>query len=112
MDNKRKDTWLSYTRELQTLVTQFQYFIHVIKKKNFKIGLRFRYDRLHMVHPLLTQATDIFFCEYIPNRNISVDEAMIGFKAKSSIKQYMPMKPTKQGYTVWSLCDSHNGYLC
>ena len=38
------------------------------------------YDRLHMVHPLLTQATDIVFHEYIPNRNISVDEAMIGFK--------------------------------
>ena len=58
------------------------------------------YDRLHKVHPLHTQATDIFFREYIPNRNISVDEAMIGFKGKSSIKQYMPMKPTKQGYRV------------
>ena len=70
------------------------------------------YDRLHKVRPLLTQVTNIFSREYIPNRNIGVDEAMIGFKGKSSIKQYMPMKATKWGYKVWSLCDSHNGYLC
>ena len=24
----------------------------------------------------------------------------------------MPMKPTKRGYKVWSLCDSKNAFLC
>ena len=35
----------------------------------------------------------------------------MGFKGRSSLKQYMPLKPTKRGYKVWCLCDSHNGYL-
>ena len=54
------------------------------------------HDRLHKVRPLLTQATDIFSRDYIPNRNMSIDEAMVGFKGKS--KQYIPMKPTKRRY--------------
>ena len=30
-----------------------------------------------------------------------IDEAMITFKGRSSMKQYMPMKPTKHGFSVW-----------
>ena len=37
---------------------------------------------------------------------------MVGFKGRSSLKQYMPLKPTKRGYKVWCICDSHNGYMC
>ena len=36
---------------------------------------------------------------------------MVGLKGRSSLKQYMPLKPTKRGYKVWCLRDSHNGYL-
>ena len=35
---------------------------------------------------------------------------MVGFKGRSSIKQYMPMKSTKRGFKIWCLCDSSNGY--
>ena len=31
--------------------------------------------------------------------NDSIDEAMVLFKGRSSIKQYMPLKPIKRGYT-------------
>ncbi|CAH1962173.1 unnamed protein product [Acanthoscelides obtectus] len=37
---------------------------------------------------------------------------MIAFKGRSSIKQYMPMKPVKRGYKVWCLADSATGYIC
>ena len=30
----------------------------------------------------------------------------------SSTKQYMPMKPVKQGFKVWVRADAVNGYLC
>ena len=46
---------------------------------------------------------------YSLHREVSVDEAMIGFKDRSSMKQFMPMKPTKRGYKAWCLCDPHNG---
>ena len=28
------------------------------------------------------------------------------------MKQYMPAKPTKWGFKVWTLADAHNGYVC
>ena len=62
--------------------------------------------------PLLSQVRINFLREYAPNRELSVDEAMVGFKGRSSFKQYMPLKPTKRGYKVWCLCDSENGYMC
>ena len=35
---------------------------------------------------------------------------MVGFKGCSSLKQYMPDKPTKHGFKIWCRCDSKNSY--
>jgi hypothetical protein len=40
-----------------------------------------------------------------------VDESMVPFKGRSSMKQYMPMKPVKRGYKVWCLADSRTGFV-
>ena len=69
------------------------------------------YDRLHKIPPSLNMARDNCMHEYNIHREASVDEAMVGFKCRSSLKQYMPLKPTKRGYKVWCLRDSHNDYL-
>ena len=42
----------------------------------------------------------------------AVDEAMILFKGRASLKQYMPTKPVKRGFKVWVTADSLNGYIC
>ena len=42
---------------------------------------------------------------------MTVDEAMIKFQGRSSLKQYLPMKPTKHGIKVWVLGDANNGYF-
>ena len=42
---------------------------------------------------------------------VAVDEAMIKFQGRSSLKQYMPLKPTKRGIKGWVLADSHNDYF-
>ena len=39
-----------------------------------------------------------------------MDEAMIPFKGRLSIKQYKKVKPTKWGIKVFVLADSRNGY--
>ena len=36
---------------------------------------------------------------------------MVKFKGRSSIKQYLPLKPIKRGYKVWCLCDPITDYL-
>lgn len=48
---------------------------------------------------------------YTPNRDLSVDEAMIPFKGRSTLKQYMPQKPVKRGIKVWALADAINGFV-
>ena len=48
---------------------------------------------------------------YSPGKNVSVDEAMIPFKGRSSLKQYMPKKPVRRGIKVWALADASNGYI-
>ena len=40
-----------------------------------------------------------------------MDEAMIPFKGRSSLKQYMPKKPVRRGIKVWALADTLNGYI-
>ena len=48
---------------------------------------------------------------YDPGKEVSIDEAMIPFKGRSSLKQYMPLKPVKRGIKVWARADASNGYV-
>ena len=41
----------------------------------------------------------------------TIDESMIKFKGRSSLKQYLALKPIKRGYKAWCLCDPITGYL-
>nr|CAH7747061.1 unnamed protein product [Callosobruchus chinensis] len=68
------------------------------------------FDKLYKVKPFLEKVKDNFQKHYKLHRNIAVDESMIKFKGRSSLKQFMPKKPVKRGYKVWSLADSE-GYL-
>lgn len=40
----------------------------------------------------------------------SIDESMAKFKGRSSLKQYLPLKPIKRGIKVWERCDAITGY--
>ena len=70
------------------------------------------YDRLWKIRPILDTILKQCQGNYHPHRQQSVDEAMIKFKGRSSMKQYMPKKPTKRGFKVWVRADSINGYVC
>lgn len=41
----------------------------------------------------------------------SIDESMTKFKGRSSLKQYLPLKPIKRGIKIWQRCDSLSGYV-
>ena len=55
--------------------------------------------------------TGNFRSVYHPGREVSIDEAMIKFKGRSSIKQYLPKKPIR-GIKSWVMADAVNGYVC
>ena len=42
----------------------------------------------------------------------AIDEAMVKFKGRSSLKQYIPNKPIKRGFKMWMRADSKSGYVC
>ena len=66
------------------------------------------YDRLHKIRPMIERLRQTWRTCYNPPREQSIDEAMVGFKGRNVMKQYMPMKPTKRGFKVWCRC-SPNG---
>ena len=69
------------------------------------------YDRLGKVRPLIDHFSQKFKSVYLPHKEVAIDEAMIKFTGRSSLKQYMPMKPIKHGIKVWVLGYSSNGYF-
>ena len=69
------------------------------------------YDRLGKVRPLLDHRQSCCAALYNPSKQLAIDEAMIKFQGRSSLKQYMPQKPIKRGIKVWVLADRTNGFF-
>ncbi|XP_046988244.1 piggyBac transposable element-derived protein 3-like [Schistocerca americana] len=66
-------------------------------------------DKLYEIRPLLTALNKQFMSIYRGTRELSIDDSMIVFKERSSIKQYNPLKPIKRGYKLLAICDK-KGY--
>lgn len=58
------------------------------------------YNKLGKIAPIITMLRNQFADVWNPGKNISIDEAVIPFKGRSSLKQYMPMKSIKWGIKV------------
>ena len=69
-------------------------------------------DKLWKVRPIISAVVAACRTNYRPHREQAIDEAMVAFKGRSSMKQYLPMKPVKCGFKIWVRSDSHNGYVC
>ena len=69
------------------------------------------YNKLYKVNDFLYLLKRNFQRNYSLGSCVSIDEAMIKFKGRSSMKQYQPLKPTKRGYKVWVLAESTTGYV-
>lgn len=85
--------------------------IHLNNNEDAKPKGHPEYDKLFKLRPLIDALNRNFRKFYVPSKVLSVDEAMIAFKGRSSLKQFMPNKPTKRGYKVWCLADGKTGYL-
>ena len=67
-------------------------------------------DKLSKVRPLIEKANAQFTKLYYVRRVQSIDESMVLFKGRSTLKQYCPMKPIKRGYKLWVRADM-DGYI-
>lgn len=82
-------------------------FLHVNDNSSMPASCK---DRLYKLRPFISAINDRLPELYNVTREVSVDESMILFKGRSSIKQYNPMKPIKRGYKLWCLADQ-NGFI-
>ena len=67
-------------------------------------------DKLYKLRPLILALNTNYVKLYSASKHQSIDESMILFKGRSSIKQYNPMKPIKRGYKLWMRADT-DGYI-
>ena len=61
------------------------------------------YDRYFKVRPMLTMLRDACL-QTEPEEKMSVDEQMIPYKGKNSLRQYLPKKPKKWGFKAIARC--------
>jgi len=66
-------------------------------------------DPLSRVRPLIQSLQHSFPHHYAPSRSLTLDEAMVAYKGRSPIKQYIPSKPHKWGYKIY--CLASDDYL-
>ena len=66
---------------------------------------------MYKIRPLLSPLLANFKAAYTLHRELSIDEAMVGFKGRLCFIQYLPKKPTKWGIKAYVLADSATGYV-
>jgi hypothetical protein len=66
-------------------------------------------DPLSRVRTLIQSLQHSFPRHYAPSRSLTLDEAMVAYKGRSPIKQYIPSKPHKWGYKIY--CLASDDYL-
>jgi hypothetical protein len=69
------------------------------------------YSRIYKVKNFTEILPETFQNNYNFGQYGSIDETMVKFKGRSTLKQYIPAKPIKRGYKLWCLWDSITGYL-
>ena len=87
-------------------------FLHFVDNSTLPARGHPSYSRLQKVAPVVKEVNEACRRLYYPHCQVSVDEAMIAFKGRSSMKQFVPKKPIKRGFKIWVLADALNGYFC
>ena len=87
-------------------------YLHFVDNQQLPARGQPGFSRLQKVEPILFAIKKRLGEVYYPHCQVSVDEAMIKFKGRSTMKQYLPLKPIKRGFKVWVLADALNGYFC
>jgi len=69
--------------------------------------------KLYKVKPILDHFNTAFMKHYIPEKDICIDESLVGFRGKTpSLRQYLPNKRhARFGVKINCACESGSGYL-
>lgn len=86
-------------------------FFHMVDTTNLPKPKEPGYDPCARFNPIVDHANYVFRRYYTPNKQLSIDESLVGTKNHSQLLQYMPNKHHhKWGVKLWLLCDSVTHY--
>lgn len=86
-------------------------FLHFVDKQAAPSRNDDNYDKLWKIRPIVKFVQERAQKMYVPGEHISIDESMIGTKARLGFIQYLPKKPTKWGVKVWVCAEANTGYV-
>lgn len=72
-------------------------FLHL--NDNFKMPPRSteQFEKLYKVRPLISYLKKAYSDLYISSKQLAIDESMVAFTGRSTMKQFIPLKPIKRG---------------
>jgi len=68
-------------------------------------------DPLRKIRPLLDTVLMRSQRAYYPGRHLTVDEAMVGFKGRSPMRQHIKRKSKDTGFKIWMLVECETNYV-
>jgi hypothetical protein len=102
------------------------WFSKMFSRNRFQLILRFfhlvdntktpqrntqHYNPAAWFKPLIDHANMRFKQFYVPQQELSIDESLVGTKARSVMTQYIPTKSHKFGIKLWLLVEASTGYI-
>lgn len=107
--------WLDYMPFFSSVFSrkrflQLHWMLHVSQPSSDQTqnvnrrGAKIEHVVLHMKQKVLEN--------FVPSRDVAIDESTVGFKGRICFRMYNPQKPTKWGLRVYVLADSATGYIC
>ena len=69
------------------------------------------HDKLHQLRILIDHIHDAASKYFSPGEMQSLDEAMVAFKGRSSMRQHIAKKKSPTGFKVWMLVDSATNFV-
>ena len=93
LDSRNTTVASLFTRNI--FLNVFQY-LHLADNNNLNPT-----DKFSKVNPLLRMMNESCLENFIPEKNISIDELMVPYYGHRGCKQYIENKPVKFGYKLW-----------
>ena len=85
-------------------------FLHFVDNNSVLPWAKDR-DRLFKIRPVIEELVRQFQQNYILTREISIDETMVKFKGRKFFRQFLPSKPIRFGFKLFTLAESKSGYI-
>ena len=105
-----KDTRLFTVSGISELISQ-QRFKDIYSSLCLRDSTFDTEDKLSKISPIVDAV--IFHSQYYyrPEKELSLNEAMIPFNGRSNLKVYMPQKPIKYGLKAYMICEASTGFV-